>query len=410
MDEYDDNGERPKTRTKENRKERVLANDGDIFTTLDINRAYDDDDEDNDREYFRRRKRYIAASELTPYEFKSEEDIARVVDSLVAEAKDAYIYPVTYVYNVRKMIQYGLWPTTMIRSGPFTQDWLNGIDLHTIEFWHGSDDIKLLENISDTLRWEYKTLETLKREAIENANGMMLRMYAPELVYRVSNRPRTDMSLFRSPISYRIYRDQIVNNTISLNGEEWNVIPVTRYSKGMKRGLFFEKGESDTQEHCGTFYYHDEGSTTLLAYKTYLKTFNKTDAMKKLGEDLPKDDSGDKWVRFSRKGIKKHINGTYPRNLILTPEKALWFREDYDSDTESEGLQNVSFGKHYAGNYLQLYAAEDYLDQPLCLAAKENDIDIIILENMIGSFQIVTEILDTRSREESFRSLVYIVG
>lgn len=50
----------------------------------------------------------------------------------------------------------------------------------------------------------------------------------------------------------------------------------------------------------------------------------------------------------------------------------------------------------YTGNRLGMYAAEDELDQPLCQAAQYLGYDIIILTNMIGSHQVVTEVLDTR--------------
>src|SRR5438132_6936899 len=64
---------------------------------------------------------------------------------------------------------------------------------------------------------------------------------------------------------------------------------------------------------------------------------------------------------------------------------------------------------HYAGTYIGLYALEDKLDQPLCLLGREYNLDVIILRNMVGSHQVVTEVLDTRTREESFKSLIYIV-
>jgi hypothetical protein len=69
-------------------------------------------------------------------------------------------------------------------------------------------------------------------------------------------------------------------------------------------------------------------------------------------------------------------------------------------------LQN----KYYAGYYLNLYGAEDFLDQLLCIAANKQGYDVVILENMIGSHQVITEVLDTRERRESFKSLIYIIS
>ena len=67
-----------------------------------------------------------------------------------------------------------------------------------------------------------------------------------------------------------------------LDGESWNVIPVTRYAKGMSRGLYFEEASDVDIEYCGTFYYHEPESTTLLAYKTSESFFNKTSKLIKI--------------------------------------------------------------------------------------------------------------------------------
>jgi hypothetical protein len=62
-----------------------------------------------------------------------------------------------------------------------------------------------------------------------------------------------------------------------------------------------------------------------------------------------------------------------------------------------------------SGYSLKLYAEEDVWYQPLCNAARDNDHDIVILENMIGKYQVVTEVLDTRSREAIFSGLLYVI-
>ena len=91
-------------------------------------------------------------------------------------------------------------------------------------------------------------------------------------------------------------------------------------------------------------------------------------------------------------------------------------QEPSDSDDKiAEAKASTSFrvskGTHkiYAGKTLGLYAIEDCLDQVICKLARKLDLDILILTDMIGSHQIVTEILDTRSRQDSFKNLVYIV-
>ena len=60
-----------------------------------------------------------------------------------------------------------------------------------------------------------------------------------------------------------------------------------------------------------------------------------------------------------------------------------------------------------------MYAMEDFLDQPLCKLARLPDpetgrprYEAILLTTMTGGSRMVSELLDVRSREESFRSLM----
>lgn len=53
-----------------------------------------------------------------------------------------------------------------------------------------------------------------------------------------------------------------------------------------------------------------------------------------------------------------------------------------------------------------LYADEDRFDQPICLMARHLGIDCIILTHMIGDHRIVSEVMDSRSREESYGNIV----
>lgn len=66
---------------------------------------------------------------------------------------------------------------------------------------------------------------------------------------------------------------------------------------------------------------------------------------------------------------------------------------------EVDALPPVKF---YVGEQLKLRADEDDFDQPICLAGKKKDIDIIILTHIVGSRQVVTEVLDTKDRSDSF--------
>lgn len=338
-----------------------------------------------DAQYYAKRDELIGKG---GYIFETDEDIIKVVDHLASRAEDTNVFPVRHVRDPRRMVQLGLWPTSIKLGGPWIAEWLAGEDMRVIEFWSTKKDVTIFtNNLRDEMNWRYKTLETLKREAVERASSIALKMYAPELLYKESNRPITDMSLFRSPLSLTCKREDIVASKIAIEGEAWQIAPVTRYALGMSKGLYYSD-DTLPVDICGTSYYMEPKSTTLLAYKTSLKAFNKTNACRKLGV---------RTEAYSE--IEDHIEGDLPLDLMMTPE-----------ETGNEDGANLPPVPHYAAEYLGLYAAEDHLDQPLCIAARNAGYDIVVLENMVGSFQIVTEVLDTRSREDSFKSLVYIIA
>lgn len=376
---------------------------GRVLTALDSARNLNNITEEG---YQSRRKELIPLG--TGYIFKTDEDVITVVDYLTAQAKDANIFPVKYVWDPRRMIQLGLWPTSINMNYPWVIEWLEGEDIDVLEFWSTEMfPTEIINNLRDEMNWKYRTLQTLKREAVEQGNSIALKLYAPEMLYSRSNRPITDMSLFRNPLSLTCEREDIIRGRLLIGQEVYRVIPVTRYAQGMSKGLYHNEKDAPA-DVCGTFYYYEEESNTLLAYRTELRAFNKTDACQKLGIRLyePSAERGNR-VLYIEPGAQKHINGIYPRDLMLTPQRALDYMGMRDEEDDTTDLPPVP---HYAADYLDLYAAEDYLDQPLCVTAREMGHDIVVLEAMVGAFQIVTEVLDTRAREDSFKSLVYITA
>ena len=105
-----------------------------------------------------------------------------------------------------------------------------------------------------------------------------------------------------------------------------------------------------------------------------------------------------------KKGIAVRINNPDGYNKFKVNSEVIK-QDDIDLKQEAKSLAQ---DRQYAGDYLNLYACEDRFDQDLCILAQKSQIDVIILRAMIGSFQTVCEILDTRSRKESFANLVYI--
>jgi hypothetical protein len=362
---------------------------------------------------------YLRSQNLVT-DLSSEADIARLSDMYVTQAKDVFVYPIGYVYDPIMMIRYGFFPTSVDIDKPLI-DYINGMDIPTLKFWHLERDVKLLLALNNEPRWSYSTLETHKRNGVTLAISLPLMLYAPEFVYHQSKRPVNDMALFRSPVSNKVRRSDIINNTVLLDNVEWKVIPVTRYTAGMRRGLFL--GETNINEFCGTFYYYEPESTTLLAHQTSASYFNKYIAVQALNGDpsiLEQFTGNLKFMKYS--------NGELPQDAMLTPDQYNAFLLDVNSEYEKLAMtgsltetqdsyynpsmqykdtKGVSPNPYYIGG--EFYAIEDDLDQPLCELGKANNLEIIILESMPGKYQVVTEILDTRKREDSVRSLIYIV-
>lgn len=337
---------------------------------------------------------------------RSEEDVMKLSDECTALGKDIILDNIKSEVDVSIMMRYGLFPTN--NFSVYNIDRLT-MDEKSFRFWHPRRNrLEIIDQkFQHSTTWYYNTIENHKQNGIQKAISFPLIHIAPHLVYKKSKRPKTDMNIFRSPVSITMDKDNIINGQININGDIWNVIPVTRYSQGMSKGLYYnEKNETN---YCGTFYYYEEESTTYLAYKTSGTYFNKTDALIKLGKEFNED-------RIDRLQpiLRMHMNGILPENLMMTPLEYAQFqlqkygipKDKYTRDllNESGTLPAIPY---YVGDKFNLYAAEDDIDQDLCEAAKEHNIDVIILTHMVGSHQVVTEVLDSRTRIDSFRSLIY---
>lgn len=314
------------------------------------------------------------------------DEVERRIETALMNGKGIVLYPIGKRIPARKCFAMGLWPTFMTEDTYILSLWLDGRDEEVLTYLNHTQQWKLYDDI---LSWEYLPLELVKRRAIETCNSLWLKLRMPTLIYS-SGRPITDMSIFQSPRNIVVSRKEIVSGRITPEDGVWECIPVTRYAKGMSRGLFYE----ETGCYCGTFYYLEKESTTFLAYSgTVLKAFNKLHAYGLLLKEYTgKDQIFQNHLRkFKRKYpgvyqlLKQHLEGKMSKDLI-----------DVDRNC-------------YIGNKVGLYGAEDDLDQPLCQLAALLGYQIVILENMVGSFQVVTEVLDVRSREDSFRSLIYTI-
>jgi hypothetical protein len=325
------------------------------------------------------------------YHIVSERDITSIVES----GGEVIIGS---CYDYRALLRHCIFPVNSPKD-KLLVDYLSGMDDDSLDFWH--DEKR--DAVESEYMWKYIPFEEAKKNALVSAESLPLILHtssSPKYVYR-SMRPRTDMGTFRTIYNRKVNTSDLKVHSTSplvfktqIGVHIWIAIPVTRYAKGMSKGLYYDENEDkDSAKFCGTFYYlEEESSTYLLVQPTrYMVAFNKTDAMMKLGED----------VEDASPTILKHIKGELPQDLIMTPQEAASVEGRHIPDTT-----NLPPTPHYAGAML-LYATEDEYDQPLCVAASKKGIDVIILTHMVGSFKVVSEVLDTRDRKDSFKSLVY---
>ena len=253
----------------------------------------------------------------------------------------------------------------------------------TLTFWLQRSPKRILRDIE---YWVYRTMAGHVAAAEKSPGSWALALFAPQLVYKGSRRAITTMAQFRtvdSPIlAPSVPRD--------------NYIPVTRYSAGMTRGLFYEGGDDDDERYCGTFYYYEPESTTFLRYDRAYRTKDKYTAVKELGY-MRMDDVADTQVEFP----------PYDEDFMMTPlEYHLWKPDAqmaWDYPKEGRKFYTAAFT-------VNAYGLQDSLDQIVCAIARHQGYDIVTLEQMVGSRQIVTEVLDTRDRSESFKNLYFTVN
>lgn len=376
------------------------------------------------------------------YFFKAndQEQLNVLLDRAVLSGqKEYFFWPVLWVEEPRELIRAGLFPTSVSIDTKWLSDYVDGIDLETLRFWWGSDVLKDLIKLKRESRWVYRSLDAWNEMALTTASSMGLKTFTGQWgLYRNSKRPINDMAMFRSPLSWEVREEEILRGEVVLGGERWKLLPVTRYAAGMRRGLFYpdkEASDLECQCYCGTFYYYEPESTTFLAYRTSYSSFNKHTAFKELMNKLELQDPDylklvvaydqeilDPEVLEYRKILTRRlskrysnfyqnlnlfIDGRLPQDLMLTPTEALQSK-GYHRETKNLWAPKASDKKYYAGPYLGLYALEDDYDQAICSLCRRLGIDVLILEKMPGSFQVVTEVLDSRSRTDSLRSLVYL--
>ena len=343
----------------------------------------------------------------------SNDSISNLIDYIRSKNVSKYVvYPVKHC-NYMLMLRYGFEPVyrpDAVKTVEFmrymkasNEERSSGVFVDALSFWSEIDISKYLELLQSCPVWKWRSSDQHIVRSEQTSSSFPLAYIAPHLLYS-SGRPKTSMMTFYSPNNNRISRhdislveskDRYNIYSVTIKGEIFHAIPVTRYVKGMSKGLYYGKR---TPEICGVFYYYEPESSTLLLYRPeYIVTFfNKTEAFSKLGViDIEYADENQDEI------LKMHISGVIPPDMILPPDYARGLL----------GIENEVKDKtpQYAGVKLSLYGYEDQYDQELCAQARGFETDIVILTNMIGSFQVVCEVLDTRDIKDSYASLAYII-
>lgn len=238
-----------------------------------------------------------------------------------------------------------------------------------------------------------KTLVTKPTESTS-----VLRWTYPNLLYK-SHRLKTDMAMFRTPFSntdLEDYTSLLLREGVTI-GKYY--VPVIRYASSKETGLYHREIKAGV---CGTFFYYEPESTTYLTGTRFLVAQTKCSAAGFILNNYKLHELEDTINNYLHEPINSlWEEGKLKPDLMYTPE------EMYDLNYYDEEALRVPQFPVYCGKLLDLYAKEDDFDQPLCNAASSVGIEIVILTRMVGSKQIVTEVLDTRSRLECFKNLVF---
>ena len=199
------------------------------------------------------------------------------------------------------------------------------------------------------------------------------------------------------------HRDDVyyVSNMINNNIYPDCIIPVIRYQVGMHGYLTVQKGGT---EYCGTFYYFEPDSEYKLYSPFTLVAINKITACLVLGMDINfivdiLIESKGNWV--VGEDPDPIVDG-YPNHMGFTVAGKTKWDQWYNLVL---GFYNGTINPMI--HYHHMYALEDNLDQRLCIEAKNAGISCVLLQYMTGETRVVTEVLDTRSRTDSFNNLYF---
>lgn len=259
------------------------------------------------------------------------------------------------------------------------------------------------ERIADALT-KLKSIESDPDETPDVVKGMLKAGFSSSFIDQTiiypSGRPRTTLPFIKQIPLLENREDYLVlhgsQGGVLIEPEYWDVtikikdpllIPVVRYQAGMSRGLYY----SGKGAYCGTFYYFEPNSSYYLTCTSALITPNKITALAYLLEELEPD----LYQQLFKEDIEKVVELMVAENAKISRSEA------------TEILTNMAnFNYNFTHYNKDLYSVEDPLDQPICELAMKAKYQVIILTTMTGGSRMVTEVVDSRSRQESFDSIV----
>jgi len=252
--------------------------------------------------------------------------------------------------------------------------------------------------------------------------------YGDTGLYR-SNRSKTDMSIFNinkktSNINLNELRKIRQGKIIKLFNHF--VIPVARYAESIDTGLHHPK--KSKKQYCGTFYYFELDSNTLLFFDNYIIEINKfSTAWKFLCTLEGHDVTGSDIIQLSKRNDTEYntrlaftlydfitslnIFSVYKDFRNTTVDLLLddYIRFIHGDEVFNFDINYVSYKTGDIIDYINnFYATEDTFDQIICEVAWSFNYDVIILTNMVTETRTVSEILDVRHRNVSFDSLINV--
>ncbi len=344
------------------------------------------------------------------HDYNSLTEFKKECDDALTNGLANLTFKIAFVFDITVFVQEGFTPAASKKDEVEFFITRNGgnPELCT-QFWCNlKSDLRYLQN------WEYSTLDYCRKRALQFCDSFNLLFHNRDALYP-SLRPITDMRLFKTP-ACGFYDEFLLDKErleVLCHEGFRSYVPVTRYSKGMSRGLYYNsKGK---RPYTGTFYYLECSSSTLLTFdKERMREYkNKYEAA--LDMCPAALDGAFNASPWHKKFLSNPNQTTVPDDLMLTPKELIKVSREVESESfmimesrvQKRLVDIVPQTKEYAGVVLGLFALEDALDEDLFFAAKKADIDILVFRNMVGSRKVVSEVFDIRDREKSFASLLY---